>query len=77
MITATAAEVQNNFGHFLQAVSSGDEILITQNGKEIARIIPREKSVSFLTDSLTGILKNDYDDKKMRAERIESREDFN
>lgn len=43
MITATAAEVQNNFGHFLQAVSSGDEILITQNGKEIARIIPREK----------------------------------
>lgn len=77
MITATAAEVRNNFEHFLQAVSSGDEILITQNGKEIARIIPREKSVSFLTDSLTGILKNDYDDKKMKAERIESRENFN
>lgn len=77
MITATAAEVQNNFGHFLQAVSSGDEILITQNGKEIARIIPREKSVSFLTDSLTGVLKNDYDDKKMRAERIEAREGVN
>lgn len=42
--------------------------------------IPRDERkvskpwVSFLTDSLTGVLKNDYDDKKLRAERIEARE---
>ena len=74
MIKATATDVQNNFGHFLQAVQSGDEIVILKNGKEVARLISHESSVSFLTDSLTGVLKNDYDDKAVRAERIESHE---
>ncbi len=74
MITATATDVQNNFGRFLQAVQSGDEIVILKNGKEVARLISHESSVSFLTDSLTGVLKNDYDDKAIRAERIESYE---
>lgn len=74
MITATATEVQNNFGHYLQSVQSGDEIIILKNGKEVARLISHESSVSFLTDSLTGILKNDYDDKAVRAERIEEHE---
>ncbi len=41
-----------------------------KNGKEVARIISREKSVSFLSDSLLGILKNDYDENEMRAERV-------
>lgn len=48
--------------------------IIVKNGKEVARIVSRQSSVSFLTDSLTGVLKNDYDDKKLRAERIEARE---
>ena len=76
MVIATATDVQNNFGHYLKAVQSGDEIIILKNGKEVARLISRESSVSFLTDSLTGILKNDYDDKAIRAERIESNENF-
>lgn len=74
MITATATEIKNNFGQYLSAVQSGDEVIIIKNGKEVARIVSRQSSVSFLTDSLTGVLKNDYDDKKLRAERIESRE---
>ena len=74
MITATATDVQNNVGHFLQAVQSGDEIIILKNGKEVARLISHESSVSFLTDSLTGVLKSDYDDKAIRAERIEAHE---
>lgn len=77
MITATATDVQNNFGHYLQTVQSGDEIIILKNGKEVARLISREASVSFLTDSLTGVLKNDYDDKKIRSERIELHENIN
>ena len=40
-----------------------------QNGKEVARIVSREKSVSFLSDSLLGVLKNNYDENEMRAER--------
>ena len=74
MITVSATEIQNNFGHYLQAVQSGDEILILKNGKEVARLISHEASVSFLTDSLTGVLRNDYDDKAIRAERIEKHE---
>ena len=74
MITATATDVQNNFGHYLQVVQTDDEIIILKNGKEVARLISRESSISFLTDSLTGILKHDYDDKAIRAERIETHE---
>lgn len=74
MITSTAIDVQNNFGHYLQVVQTDDEIIILKNGKEVARLISRESSISFLTDLLTGILKNDYDDKAIRAERIEAHE---
>lgn len=74
MLTATATEIKNNFGHYLAAVQSGDEIIVIKNGKEVARIVSHQSSVSFLTDSLTGALKNDYDDKKLRAERIENHE---
>ena len=68
--TATTTEVQNNFGKYLQRVLSGEDIIILKNGAEVARLVSNEKSVSFLTDSLAGILKGDYDDKKIRAERM-------
>lgn len=70
MTTATATEVQNNFGKYLQSVQSGDEIIILKNGKEVARLISHDKSVSYMTDSLRGILKGDYDDKAVRTERM-------
>ncbi len=76
MIIATATEIQNNFGHYLQTVQEGDEIIILKNGKEVARLISHDSSVSFLSDSLTGVLKNDYDDKLLRRERIESHENI-
>lgn len=71
MMTATATEIKNNFGQYLAAVQAGDEVIIIKNGKEVARIVSHQSSVSFLTDSLTGVLKNDYDDKKLSKERIE------
>lgn len=74
MITATATEFQNNFGHYLQAVQMGDEIIVVKNGKEVGRFISRESSISFLTDALKGVLKHDYDDKSILAERYESHE---
>ena len=74
MTTATATEVQNTFGRFLQYVSEGNEVIIIRNGKEVARLISQDKTISFLTDSLRGVLKSDYDDKKIRAERIEAHE---
>lgn len=69
MITVTATDIQNNFGKYLQAAQMGDEIIIIKNGNEVARLISKESSVSFLTDSITGVLKKDYDEKAVRAER--------
>ena len=69
MITVTATDIQNNFGKYLQMVQKGEEIVILRNGVETARMISRDKCASFLTDSLAGVLKSDYDEKQMRAER--------
>lgn len=72
MQTATATEVQNNFGKFLQAVIDGNEVIILKNGKEVARLISKDSAVSFLSDSLKGVLKGNYDDKQARSERYEA-----
>ncbi len=45
--------------------------MILKNEKEFARPISHKSAVSFLTDSLKGVLKHDYDDKTIRSERIE------
>lgn len=41
-----------------------------RNGQEMARLVSHGKAVSFLSDSLRGVLKNDYDYKKMNSERM-------
>ena len=56
--TATATEMQNNFGRYLNLVMSGHEIIVTKNGHEVGRFIPKDAAVSYLTDSLTGILQD-------------------
>ena len=68
--TATATEMQNNFGRYLALVQNGSEVIVTKNGKEVGRFIPRAAVVSYLTDSLTGILKGDMDMDKAREERL-------
>ena len=67
---ATVTEMQNNFGRYLAMVQDGKEIIVTKNGKEVGRFIPREKAVSYLTDSLAGILKGDTDLDKAREKRL-------
>ena len=68
--TATATEMQNNFGRYLNLVMSGQEVIVTKNGREVGRFIPKDAAVSYLTDSLTGILKEDYDLDKVKEERL-------
>lgn len=72
VMTASSTELQNNFGKYLNIVIEGQQIIITKNGRKVARVIPEDTAVSYLTDSLTGILKGDYDlekekDKELRA----------
>ena len=68
--TATATEMQNNFGRYLNIVMEGREVIVTKNGKEVGRFVPKEATVSYLTDSLTGIIKGDYDLDQVRQERL-------
>ncbi|MDY4641994.1 MAG: type II toxin-antitoxin system prevent-host-death family antitoxin [Erysipelotrichaceae bacterium] len=57
---ATATQMQNNFGKYLNLVMKGQEVIVTKNGKEIRHFVPKNTVVSYLGDSLTGILKNEY-----------------
>ena len=59
--TATSTEMQNNFGRYLNMVIAGNEVIVTKNGKEVGRFVPKEKTISYLTDSLTGILRSKSD----------------
>jgi prevent-host-death family protein len=68
--TATATEMQNNFGRYLSLVMDGIEVIVTKNGKEVGRFLPREAAVSYLTDSLTGILKENADMDQVKEERL-------
>ena len=74
MTRATATEVQNNFGRYLKLAQEGGEIIIVKNGAEVARLVSRDKSVSFLSDSLIGVLSSDVDEKETRAERMRRHE---
>ena len=76
MTMVTATELQNNFGKYLQYVQDGEEVIILRNGKEVARLISHEKSVSYLTDSLVGVLKGNYDEKQLKTERMRKYENL-
>lgn len=73
MAIATATEMQNNFGRYLSLVQNGSEVIVTRNGKEVGRFVPKDSAVSYLTDSLTGILKKNEDAEESRAEGLKEK----
>ena len=68
--TATATEMQNNFGRYLSLVMDGIEVIVTKNGREVGRFLPKDATISYLTDSLTGILKGDTYPDQTKEERL-------
>lgn len=68
--TATATEMQNNFGKYLSLVMSGKEVIVTKNGHEVGRFIPKDAAISYLTDSLTGILSDSLNLDEIKEERL-------
>ena len=68
--TATATEMQNNFGHYLRIVMGGEDVIITRNGKEVGRLVPRGAVAASLTDSLTGILSGGASVEQAREEAL-------
>ena len=48
-------------------------MIVTRNGKEVGRFIPKDAAVSYLTDSLTGILKEDAYLDEAKTERLKEK----
>ena len=71
--TATATEMQNNFGKYLSLVMEGKEIIVTRNGKEVGRFVPKDAVVTYLTDSLTGIIDGDLSETVVREEGLKEK----
>ena len=69
VITATATQMKKNFGKYLSIVMEGNEVIITKNGREVGKLIPKSATVSYV-DSLTGILKENVSIEEGREERI-------
>lgn len=66
---ASATEIQNNFGRYLQYAIEQGEVIILKNGKRVARIISEEATVGFLTDSLRGVLRQPCTDEDIKSAR--------
>ena len=70
MIEVTATDLKLNLGHYLDHVRK-DDILITRNGKPVAKMINPNVSA---VDSISGILKGkvspDIDRHTLRDERM-------
>ena len=77
MTIVTTTELQNNFGKYIQKVIDGNEIIIMKNGKEVARLISKDQTISYLSDSLLGILNKDISEKEITKERILEHESIN
>ena len=54
-------------------IMNGNEVIITKNGKEVGRIIPKDHATEYLTDSLTGVINGKYDLKEERMKRLKDR----
>ncbi len=70
-MTITATEFKLNLGKYLDMVDK-EEIIITKNGKSIARLSKPESEKIALLDSLVGVAKNvNIDDlNTIRTERL-------
>jgi len=71
MVTST--ELKLNLGRYLDLVSQ-EEIIITKNGRRIAKLIADEEDLVSVAQSLFGIAVNaNFMDDKIREERIRDR----
>ena len=71
MIIVTLKAIKKNFKKYLDASIKGEEVVIIDNNKEVARLVSSCPEFSYLSDSLLGVLKNDYSNEEVRQIRTE------
>ena len=55
MIVADIGEAKARLGSYLAAVQAGDEVVITDRGRRIARIIKEPRRSASITERLAGL----------------------
>ncbi len=66
----SATEFKNNIGKYL-SLAAKEDILITKNGRQIAKLSAVKREGEYLTDRITGILPDKgYTRESIRAERL-------
>ena len=64
-----SSDFQNNVGKYLD-LANDQEIIITRNGSSVARLLGMNKTVSFLSDRLVGLIPTDADEDTAKSERL-------
>ncbi len=73
---ASREAVQENISEYLDMMENGQEIIMTKDGKEIGRFLPRNKVVSFAAERLAGILHGNADVDKIKEEALRKKYDI-
>lgn len=64
-----SSDFQNNVGKYLD-LAEGQEIVITRNGSPVARLVGMNKTISFLSDRLVGLIPPDVDEDAEKEVRL-------
>ena len=67
-----STEFQNNVGLYLQKAAQED-IVITRNGREVARLIGAARKAEYLVDSLSGLFPKDFDADKTKMDHFKEK----
>ena len=65
----SASELKANISYYLN-LANDEDIIITKNGKKVARIIREEDDLVSMAKSLFGILPSDISVDEIKSERI-------
>ena len=65
----STSELKANISHYLTLVSDED-IIVTKNGKKVARIVREEDDLVSMAKSLFGILPSDISVDEIKSERM-------
>ena len=71
-MSITATELKNNLGKYL-LLSATEDILITKNGKVVAKLVNPYQNRVETAKSLFGILPKDADIVESKAERLDKK----
>ncbi len=72
-ITAAVDEIEKDFDRYLDSVIAGGEVIVLKDGKEVGRIVPAVSDDAPITESLTGILKENAERDEARSQALKEK----